>query len=92
MRTFKLVRYEEDASIVACGAVFDNGRVAMQWQVEDMPESLIWYTCIEDMEKVHLHGGKTVVVYDIDGINREKFLDALDRIENLVGFLYRIIG
>lgn len=67
LRTFKLVRNEDETGIsgtgeVAVGVQFPDGTCAMQWQTE--VRSTAFYKSIEDVEYIHGHGGKTLIVFD----------------------------
>lgn len=65
-RRFRLVR-ERDVSgvsgigVVAHGIEFPDGAVAVRWQTPDMPPSTAVWGSVEDVLKVHGHGGPTVV-------------------------------
>lgn len=49
---------------VAEGAVFANGVVVVAWlPKDDLPGATNIYHSIEEVEKLHGHQGKTVVVY-----------------------------
>lgn len=60
------VRRNEDVhgntgtGIVAEGVIFESGKAVMQWL--DKVASVVTFDCIEHVEKIHGHGGKTVVV------------------------------
>lgn len=66
MRRFVL-RREEDVSgtsgtgVVAEGVVFSNGTVALTWITH--LQSVAFYQSLDVLEKVHGHGGKTVVIF-----------------------------
>lgn len=71
MRRFNLVRNEDETGIsgtgtVAQGIQFDTGRCAMAWLTS--VSSIAVYDSIEDLVKIHGHGGKTVVEW-IDTVN-----------------------
>lgn len=64
--TFVLRRDEDETGVsgvgvVAQGVVFSDGTVAMRWMTEY--RSTVIYDCIEDVERIHGHGGKTKVVF-----------------------------
>jgi hypothetical protein len=67
MKTFKLLR-KEDATgisgtgIVAEGVQFSNGKCALSWLTEFT--SMAIYDDIGTLEKIHGHGGKTVIEWD----------------------------
>lgn len=46
---------------MAQGIEFENGRVAMQWLTEH--SSFVILDCMIDVENIHGHNGKTVVVW-----------------------------
>lgn len=63
-RRFRLVRHEDVSGVsgtgpVAEGAVWSDGRVAVHW-TSDAPATTVWDD-IESVERVHGHGGRTVV-------------------------------
>ncbi len=71
MRRFNLVRNEDESGVsgtgtVAQGIQFDNGRCAMAWLTS--VSSIAVYDSIEDLVKIHGHGGKTVIEW-IDTVN-----------------------
>jgi hypothetical protein len=45
--------------IIALGTCFPNGKCVMQWQTEI--KSLVIYDSISELEKIHGHGGKTLI-------------------------------
>lgn len=64
MRRFNLVRNEDESGVsgtgtVAQGIEFDNGRCAMAWLT--FVSSVAIYDSATDLEKIHGHGGKTVI-------------------------------
>lgn len=66
LRTFHLDRQEDESGVsgtgkVAEGVVFTNGWVAMVWLTST--DSLGYYPSIENVEKIHGHGGKTKIVF-----------------------------
>jgi hypothetical protein len=66
MRTFQLNRKQDisgvsGTGIVADGVIFPNGRVALCWRGEI--SSTVLYDKIEDVEKIHGHGGATEIQY-----------------------------
>jgi hypothetical protein len=85
MRTFELHR-DEDVSgnsgpgIVAQGAEFDDGRVAIRWLTSTATTTV--YDCMQDAKAIHLHGGKTRVVYTGDPYRRGTLDAAQDYCEN----------
>ncbi len=71
MRRFNLVRNEDESGvsgtgIVAQGVQFDDGTCAMRWLTETASTAV--YDSIGDLEKIHGHGGKTVIDW-IDTVN-----------------------
>lgn len=67
MRTFELHRTEDvtgasGTGIVAEGAVFDDGAVALRWIVGEHRSTVAWGS-IEAVIAVHGHGGKTRLVW-----------------------------
>lgn len=78
MQRFRLHRFIDDTGYsgtgdVAEGVVFSSGKVCIQWK-RDI-KSIGIYDSIEDLLKVHGHGGKTVV----------EFIDRHSR-----GYIYQI--
>lgn len=67
--TFHLLRLDDESGVsgigwVAEGAVFSNGWVVLIWATGT--PSLNFYECIEDVEAVHGHNGRTRIVFDYD--------------------------
>lgn len=67
MKTFKLNRMVDETGIsgtgvVAQGVVFDDGTCVLRWLTESPGTTM--FDNVEDLEKVHGHGGKTQIVYD----------------------------
>lgn len=65
-RRFQLVRDVDETGvsgtgIVAEGALTPMGNVGMAWLTEH--RSVCFYTDIDDVEKIHGHGGKTRIVW-----------------------------
>ncbi len=65
-RMFDLVRLEDatgvsGTGVVAWGAVFPDGRVALRWATDTASSAL--YDSLEDLEEIHGHGGRTVVQF-----------------------------
>jgi hypothetical protein len=60
------VRRDEDihgntgTGIVAEGVIFDGGKCVMRWL--DKIASIVTFDCLEHVEAIHGHSGKTVVV------------------------------
>jgi hypothetical protein len=66
VRLFELHRDEDETGvsgvgIVAEGAQFGNGRVALCWLTEHTSVGV--YDTMADLEVIHGHGGKTRVVW-----------------------------
>lgn len=67
VRTFKLMREEDETGISGVGAVaegveFSNGMCAMCWLTA--MHSVAVYPNIRQLEAIHGHNGRTTVVYD----------------------------
>lgn len=67
MRTFVLRRIEDESGIsgtgdVAEGVEFSNGKCTMCWIT--VYRSVTVYDSIRELEAIHGHNGKTVVVFD----------------------------
>jgi hypothetical protein len=65
-RLFDLVRTEDVSGVsgtglVGIGVQFPNGQVVMQWQ--GALTSLVIYKSIQDVRKIHGHGGRTQVIW-----------------------------
>jgi hypothetical protein len=63
-RLFRLFRLEDETGlsgtgVVAEGVEFANGKVAVTWGGELAVPSVTVFDSIEQVEKVHGHGGKT---------------------------------
>lgn len=63
-RIFELVRHADvtgvsGTGVVADGAVFPDGATVVHWR-GDRPSTVVWGS-IEDVERVHGHGGATVI-------------------------------
>jgi len=66
MRTFDLVRTEDESGVsgvgmVAEGVEFTDGTVALRWKSDTACTGI--YDSIDHVTVVHGHGGKTQVVY-----------------------------
>lgn len=67
IRTFKLLRKEDETGIsgtgvVAEGVQFSHGEVVLSWLT--VHRSIAIYPTIVELENIHGHGGKTIVVWD----------------------------
>lgn len=73
-KNFKLVRNEDETGvsgvgIVAFGTVFPCGKTVIVWETCNPSKeakginSITIYECFEQVEKIHGHGGKTVVEF-----------------------------
>lgn len=65
MQLFELHRDTDETGIsgtgvVAQGVVFDDGRCAMRWLPGVV--STVLYDSLDDVERIHGHGGKTRIV------------------------------
>lgn len=66
MRTFHLERSEDISGVsglgrVAEGVQFSDGRCAVRWMSQ--PASCSTYDSIKDVETIHGHGGRTIIVW-----------------------------
>lgn len=73
MQVFWLIRDEDvtgvsGTGIVAEGVVFEDGKVALRWLVENMPRSTVVWDSIRDAISVHGHDGRTRLSF-ASGIN-----------------------
>lgn len=71
MVMFALDRREDETGIsgtgiVAEGVIFSDGRCAMRWF--GVLTSIAVYDSIKDVEAIHGHNGKTVIVTELDGV------------------------
>lgn len=67
MRTFKTVRTEDISGVSGTGVVtegvqFTDGTVVIRWLTDTASTGV--YASIEDMIKIHGHGGATMVKWD----------------------------
>jgi len=62
MRTFKLVS-SRDGEAVAEGVIFSNGKVAVCWQRQGFPGSVVVWDCIADAALIHTGVGAWQIVY-----------------------------
>lgn len=65
VRTFKLVRREDETGVsgtghVADGAIFPDGTTILVWRTEI--SSVGVYRSLEDCRRIHGHGGKTIIL------------------------------
>lgn len=90
MRLFHLQRLEDESGVsgtgrVADGVVFEDGHAVIRWRTAT--SSTACYDSIEDVEAIHGHNGKTIVVWDDEVTNeRDKKLlnllrDTLEQVE-----------
>jgi len=66
MKRFNLHRFEDETGVsgtgvVSEGVMFTDGKCAMRWLTERTSVAL--YDSIDDLEYIHGHDGKTVVVW-----------------------------
>ena len=66
MKLFLLQRIEDESGvsgtgIVAEGVVFSNGKCVLSWTTKY--QSIAVYDSIEELENIHGHNGKTVIVW-----------------------------
>ncbi len=88
MKTFKLVRKEDVSGVsgtgeVAEGVVFHDGQTVLSWfgqhhTLEVLPD-------VAEVETIHGHGGKSVVVYDGEDV-------ALSVLEDLMNQAIKKLG
>lgn len=69
MRTFHLNRVVDETGIsgtgiVAQGVVFDDGSCALRWLTEHRSTAV--YDSVATLEKIHGHGGKTLLMFDVE--------------------------
>ena len=80
MNTFHLERLEDETGIsgtgrVAEGVVFSNGWCALVWLTKHT--SCAFYTSIQEVEAIHGHKGRTIIVWG----ESPKMTDAFDFVE-----------
>lgn len=90
MKIFELRREVDETGIsgtgtVAQGVIFDDGRCALRWLTACRSTAI--YDSIEDVVRIHGHGGltKVVVVFDLPSLeerHRHAILAFQDDIEN----------
>lgn len=73
MKLFRLNRVIDETGIsgtgyVAEGVQFTNGKVVLQWTTET--SSMTFFNSIEDVEKIHGHGGLTQIEW-VDWLSYE---------------------
>jgi hypothetical protein len=69
MRRFHLERRVDETGMsgigrVAEGCIFSNGWCAMTWLTEHT--SVVFYPSLAEVEFIHGHGGKTLIVFEDD--------------------------
>jgi hypothetical protein len=84
MRTFTLLRHHDVSEVsgtgtVAEGVVFSDGRCALRWCAPDVPAGTGTYDSIEDVIRIHGHGGATSVVWRTEAAPRSVDRDEWDR-------------
>lgn len=67
MRRFHFMRLEDESGVSGCGkvaqgVVFSNGKVVVEWLTAH--SSIGFYDCLDDVESIHGHSGKTKIVFD----------------------------
>ena len=65
MKLFQLHRHEDESGvsgtgIVAEGVQFSDGKCALSWLTDKSSKG--FYDCIQHIEDIHGHGGKTKIV------------------------------
>ena len=69
VRVFRLVRAEDVSGIsgtgtVADGVVFPDGVAVLRWRTAGGSTAV--YDSVEDVERIHGHDGKTILVWALD--------------------------
>lgn len=67
-RTFRLIRQLDVSGIsgighVADGAVFSDGTAVLRWR--GLHATTTVFDCVDDLIRIHGHGGTTSVVFDV---------------------------
>lgn len=67
-KRFVLYRKVDDSGVSGTGVVcwgteFPDGRVATRWCVEGVNAQTAVFDCMEDVERIHGHGGHTIVLW-----------------------------
>jgi hypothetical protein len=76
MKLFHFYRSEDHSGVSGTGAVvegvqFTNGWCALRWISSQ--SSLCFYQSIEDVKRIHGHGGKTeIVIHDLEPLTRSE--------------------
>lgn len=70
MRLFVLSRKDDEGGVsgtgeVAEGVEFHDGTVALRWRTEYRSTAI--YASIADVERIHGHNGKTVIIWATEG-------------------------
>jgi hypothetical protein len=78
MKLFHFYRVEDHSGVSGTGAVvegvqFSNGWCALRWISSQ--SSMCFYQTIEDVKRIHGHGGKTeIVIHDLEPLSRAEFV------------------
>lgn len=78
MKLFHFYRVEDHSGVSGTGAVvegvqFSNGWCALRWISPQ--SSICFYQTIEDVKRIHGHGGKTeIVIHDLEPLSRAEFV------------------
>ena len=72
LKTFYLERKEDVSGVsgtgrVAIGAIYPSGRAVIEWLTES--RSINIYESVSDVEKIHGHEGRTILVWNNDTSN-----------------------
>lgn len=89
MRLFQLHRNEDESGvsgtgIVAEGVEFTDGKCALSWLTDKSSKG--FYDCIQHIEDIHGHNGKTIIVW-IDKLKFEKKAKAKTKTNQTATFI-----
>jgi hypothetical protein len=89
MRTFILLRHHDASGVsgtgtVAEGVEFSDCRCALRWVTPDAPASTGTYDSIEDVLRIHGHGGATSVVWTVEAVPRLSLVESSKTLNSLV--------
>jgi hypothetical protein len=88
MKLFHFYRKEDHSGVSGTGPVvegvqFTNGWCAIRWM--SSMSSICFYQSIEEVQKIHGHGGKTeIVIHDFEPLRRRRAPDSNRRFEMLL--------
>jgi hypothetical protein len=89
MRTFILLRHHDASGVsgtgtVAEGVEFSDCRCALRWVAPNAPASTGTYDSIEDVVRIHGHGGATSVVWTVEAMPHLSLVESSKALTPLV--------